>query len=96
MRVISHREFRTWVAWKDDQWNNPTRGDYYLMQIAGYIAHVLSKSTSWNIKKFKIPFKVGKPSMGDVAQQTEASKAVWRARANREGGRKNRGYGRRS
>lgn len=56
MGRISHREFRTWVAWKKDQFNNPSRIDFYLMQIAGHIAHVMGKK-SWSPSDYKILFE---------------------------------------
>lgn len=77
MRAISHREFRTWVAWRKDQLNNPSRSDYYLMRIAGEIHHVMSKK-SWNIKNFKI--SIGLPTKKKIEQQTQASKSRWRQR----------------
>ena len=93
MGSITYREFRTWVAWKKDQWNNPDRTDYYLMQIAGYVKHVMSKK-SWNIKDLKIPIKHGEPTQQEVEQKTARAKANWRARANPE--KKSRRYGHRS
>lgn len=56
MGRISHREFRTWQAWKKDQFNNPSRSDYYLMRIAGLIEHVMSKK-GWKLSDYKIPFE---------------------------------------
>ena len=82
MQSITHREFKTWIAWLDDQWNKPSKSDYYLMQIAGYVSHVLSKK-SWKLDTYKVNFQVGdqKQSKDDIGRKTEAAKARWRARA---------------
>lgn len=79
MRAISHREFRTWIAWRKDQLNNPSRSDYYLMRIAGEIHYVMSKK-NWSIKNFKIPFQTGPPTRTEINQQTQTSKSNWRQR----------------
>ena len=54
---MTHREFLTWQAWLDRQWNRPSRSDYYEMQTACQVARVLAK-TPGNIKieQFKLPF----------------------------------------
>ena len=43
MGRISHREYRTWHKWLQDQWNVPARSDYLLMRIAQRIQQVLNK-----------------------------------------------------
>jgi len=79
MQSISHREFRTWVAWRQDQLNNPDRTDYYLMQIAGYVSHVMS-GKRWSPKDFMIKFQTGQKPQMTPEQKTEAAKASWRTR----------------
>jgi len=34
LRETTHRQYRTWLAWLDMQWNRPARSDHYLMRIA--------------------------------------------------------------
>ena len=84
MQSMTNREFRTWSAWLDEQWNEPDRTDYYLMQVAGYVSHVLSKK-SWKLDDFKINFKLGVPVVAKDEKQKklERSKALWNARLNR-------------
>lgn len=79
MGRFTHREFRTWVAWKKDQLNNPSRSDYYLMRIAGEIHHVMSKK-AWNVKRFMIKFKIGPSSRSEIEQETQKSKSLWNKR----------------
>lgn len=53
----THREFLTWLAWLERQWNHPSRSDYYQMQTACQVARVLSKNPSKIlIEHFKLPF----------------------------------------
>lgn len=37
---VSHREHEVWVAWLEMDMDNPSRSDYYLMQIASEIVKV--------------------------------------------------------
>ena len=55
MSRISHREFRTWLAWKRDQLNAPSRSDQYIMQATGHIAHVMSNER-WKVSDYKLEF----------------------------------------
>ena len=82
MQTITHREFRTWVAWNRDQLNNPSRSDYYLMQIAGYVAHVMS-GKRWSLKDFVVKFKTDRLPQITREEQTKMAKSVWSARLGR-------------
>lgn len=53
------REFTTWAAWKEAQWNKQDRTTWYLMQIAAEIQRsVLSGADARKVKTadYKIPF----------------------------------------
>ncbi len=76
MESITHREFRTWQAWRKEQLNNPDRHDYYLMQIACYVKHVMSKK-SWDVKDMSIDFKTGKPSVAEKKLKIDKAKKRW-------------------
>lgn len=76
---MTHREYRTWQVWLEKQWNEPDRTDHYLMQIAGYVCHVLSKKTRINLGNFKIPFEVIEPAA--VKPQTTKEEATRRAKS---------------
>ena len=57
MDRVSNREFLSWQEWWKDQWNEPDRHDWYLMQIASTLVKLKSKNpeeikTSW----YKMPF----------------------------------------
>lgn len=54
---MTHREFLTWQAWIDRQWNRPDRTDFYLMQVACEVRRVLSrKPAGIKIDDFRLPF----------------------------------------
>lgn len=77
MSRISHREFRTWLAWRKDALNKPSRSDYYLMKLMGFVEHVMS-SKAWDLKQYQIKFLTdGSVRSGDPK---EAKRALARRR----------------
>lgn len=76
----SHREFLLRKEWVDSQWDRPDRTDYYLMQIAAQVYHVLRKGAI-DLNKFKIRFKSGavKHSITheNASQRAARSKTFW-------------------
>lgn len=74
MSRISHREFRSWLAWRKDQLNSPSRSDQYLMQIAGEVRHVLD-GKKWNVSDFMLTFSKTNPH-----SPAEARRALARRR----------------
>jgi len=55
MREHSYRDYLTWMAWLDEQWEMPSRTDHYLMQIAMEIRREFVKQPP-RLEQFKIPF----------------------------------------
>jgi len=83
MESMTHREYRTRIAWLDEQWHQPTKTDYYLMQIAGHVANVLSKKR-WKLLDYLLNFRVGSKKRGSGRSDTEktaSAKAAWAQRA---------------
>lgn len=37
MKTKTNREYRTWMRWLENEDNNPSRSDWYLMQVAAEI-----------------------------------------------------------
>lgn len=69
----------------EEQWNEPSRTDYYLMQVAAFVEAVLKKKVQ-PLKKFRIPFKFKRTSITpkpkrltpkDKKEQAKAAKARW-------------------
>lgn len=75
MKSMSHREYLTRLAWIEENWNDPDRSDYYLMQIAQEIRKVMSKKPK-NIKLDHLKIKFG---MKEDLQKKQAdrSKQIW-------------------
>ncbi len=58
----THREYLTRLAWLDEQWNQPSRADHYLMQVAQEVRRVLHKNPGQVLlDHFRIPFVQKKP-----------------------------------
>lgn len=81
MKRWTHREYRTRSAWLDEQWNQPSRSDQYLMQIAMEVRRVLSKKPNViQLDHFKLKFQSteAKPTPKlSVAELTKQSIARW-------------------
>jgi len=66
------------MAWLDSQWNEPSRTDYYLMQVAREVKRVLSsKPASVKLLDFKLPFGEEAKPTKPTDKQIEAHKATW-------------------
>ena len=80
MKLWSHREYLTRLAWLDAQWNKPSRLEYYLMQIAQEVRRVLSKKPKLiKLKDFLINFGGKKNEKVDYQKTVLASKMTWLA-----------------
>ena len=75
---MTHREYRTQRIWLDEQWNEPSRTDHYLIQIAAYVCYVLSKKSKINLSDFKLTFGIKDPA---VRPQITKQKAAKRAKS---------------
>jgi len=87
---MTNREYRTWVAYLDQELDHPSRTDHYLMQLTGYVSHIMSKK-SWQPGDFKLKFKSPQDAEKSLEQRVEADKARWRTRAGLPSRRRNHG-----
>lgn len=79
MQKVSHRDYKTWLAWEREQWNEPSRTDHYLMQIAQAVYATKSR-TAMALDRFKVPFKFLHRRMRsdqDQATMTQITKSRW-------------------
>ena len=80
IRRVSYREYLGWMERFKEEWNSPSRTDYYLMQIA----MVLLGTKKGKVDDLKIPFKFKSETHHDVTmtaeQATAMAKARWHAR----------------
>lgn len=63
---LSHREFLLWKQWLQNKWNEPSRTDYYLMQLTKAVL-----GSNAPIDRFKIKFA---PVLSDSKQNSES---IW-------------------
>lgn len=78
MERISYRQYSTWIAWLDQQWNKPDRSDHYMMQVAAEVRRVLSKKPqSIKLGHFLLKFEFVPPRPTTSKQALAASKAKW-------------------
>lgn len=56
---MTHRQFRAWVEFLREDWNNPSRSDYYQMQVALEVvrSRAGTKSRRLKLNDLKIPFE---------------------------------------
>lgn len=79
LEKITHREILKWESWFSTEWNEPTKSDQYLMQIAAEVRRVLAKNPS-KIKNdhLKIKFVKVEPKKKLTKEEaTKAAKARW-------------------
>lgn len=87
------REYKVWLTHFEEEWQRPSRTDWYLMQIAREVACVLSKNPNKiETKTFKLKFEDPdkKPDPKNRDKQIEQSKGIWRALVGAFSGKRNR------
>lgn len=74
---MTHRQFLAWQYWLSQQYNQPSRTDYYLMQVASEILKGRVKDPrKVNIEDFKIPFTIGPANKQSDRKLTENDKRL--------------------
>ncbi len=79
MEKHSHRQYLTWLAWLDKQWNVLDKKDYELLRIAQRVQQVLSKNRGQiTLDDQKVEFKRKKPVRQlSKKEKTQRAKAGW-------------------
>ncbi len=63
---MTHRQFLVWQAWLEEEWENPSRTDFYLMQLEATLIDVnRTDGLGTDVNKRKISFKPKKPLSKD-------------------------------
>lgn len=71
---LTHRQFLMWNHWYHNDFNNPSRTDFYLMQIAQEIVRGRVKHPrSVKLESFKLEFKTKKKQPTDNKYRLQAS-----------------------
>jgi hypothetical protein len=84
MRETTHREYLLWVESFEQEWNHPTKQDWYLAQIAREVACVLASTEekkSRPVKDFLLKFTIPKSSEEKKSSSEEKwkqSKEIWK------------------
>ncbi len=88
MQTHTHREYKTWLTWLDEQWNRPSRSDNYSMQVAIKLQELLNIVRVYGSKKqpatvnpddMKLEFVQPKPKTAQkiTPEMLAMSKAGW-------------------
>ena len=94
LKEHTHRELLVWNAWLDQEWDNPSRSDWYAMQVAAEVQRLyeqrLKSPKPVQVKDMKLNFTTekdaNKPLRVEKKVATAWSKARWFSWL---GGRKN-------
>lgn len=97
MEAHTHREYLTWMQYLDNQWNQPSRSDHYLMQLAAEVHRVPYAFGKKNSKvqtkdkqiKFITPTRKPKQPLSQerIDEITRQAKARWRTRTQPSSGK---------
>lgn len=76
MRSHTERQLSAWIYWLDEQWDRPSRSDWYLMQITCEIRRFLAAMAGSKIqiqpKDFKLTF-VQEPTQPSAGPESPSS-----------------------
>lgn len=81
---VSWREYLSWLAYFEQEWDRPSRTDYYLMQIALEVARMMAgkKKGRFKLNQFLLKFGTHERRRGkvDPIAAAKKAKALWAAR----------------
>jgi hypothetical protein len=80
---LTHRQLQAWNKWLDEQWNNPSRADWYQMQTSSEIARGHAKNPeNVNPKKFKLKFEEPEKLIPPKKKKPKSSAEEWQDTTN--------------
>ena len=81
---VTNRQHLTFMAFLADDWNRPSRADYYLMQLTAEVRSILAKKPrKIKLKDFLLRFELGSNKPKLTREQAAAlAKARWGAFTN--------------
>jgi hypothetical protein len=75
---MTYREYLTRLAWLEEQWNAPSRSDYYTMALITVVRQLLAKNpNSITIEKARLKFSSAKSIEQTREEADRKSKAYW-------------------
>jgi hypothetical protein len=81
MRSHTHRQYLSWMHWLNEEWDNPSRTDLYLMQVACEVRRVLARHPNKvTMSDFKLKFVVpgNAPASKSGEEQADAAELATR------------------
>lgn len=85
---VTARQFAAWREWRAGQWNEPDRGDHYVMALTGAVVRGYAKNPK-DVRddRFKLTFRrQGDPDPGPSVDREEAAKLAKARGLKRVGG----------
>lgn len=80
MRGTTHRQYRVWMYWLEQQWNRPNRTDNYLIQIAAEVRRLFRKNPR-SVKMEHMVLRFSKPKQHrkpvDIKEVSRVAKSRW-------------------
>jgi hypothetical protein len=82
MQKTSHRQFRLWMDWLDEQWNKPGLTEQYIAQLTREVhftrrlKNPIKSLSSWFLKFTRQDAKP-EPAPMTIEEATAAAKARW-------------------
>lgn len=82
LQRVSHREYLTWMARFSEEWNRPSRTDYYIMFLIQVVRSLFSKKPV-SLESCRLPFtKPGKtrnirPGRAEIEQASRSTLSQW-------------------
>jgi hypothetical protein len=85
---VTHRQHAAMLAWEAEEWNQPSRTDYYLMSLTAEVRRLFAQHPGRiQPDDCKLRFSVGTQARSESAERTptaaeasERSLAIWQAR----------------
>jgi len=78
MQEHTHREFKLWNTYLDDEWYRPSRSDYFLMRIAQRVQQVLMKEPNKaKLEHQEVFAKPEKQTADEEKEKVDRSKSIW-------------------
>lgn len=56
MQLIPYREYKMWMAWREEEWNKPSRDNYYIMALMNIIQGLFGKMMP-SLDTFRVNFE---------------------------------------
>lgn len=82
MQRMTQTEYRMRLAWLRQQWEQPSRSDYYLMRIIQVLEALWTRTNKlrWPLEQFILKFGSSDSDPRQGEQRQQQSRSAWRRR----------------